>query len=360
MANNLIVDSVRDLGMQFVNNPHKMVGQDGAYSIPLNGETLWFFGDTLIGRRTPGESLWFPGNRPVGPRDMSGIGLIEKMINNTGLLLPEQNAANGLQKFNYILNDKGSLKNLIPLIEGEDPNKDRIWCLHGVALSGKVYLYFIKVQMLESGELPVNFKIVGSGLAVGNAVDWEFKRVMCNNSFIWWGKNDPRFASAVLKDPENVWLYCYGVRKDENSVQNCYLARVRPEQIENFESYEYLISSEAQWSKEKSKAIPIFSGVPNELSVSFNKYLNAYLAVHSLDLSGKIVGRTAPNPWGPWSEPYTLWVVEKKREKELPYPQLIYAGKEHPELSKENGKILYLTYVEFEEYFPHLIEVTLK
>ena len=102
MANNLVIDSVRDLGMQFVNNPHKMVGQDGAYSIPLNGETLWFFGDTLIGRRTPGESLWYIDNQPVGPRDMSGMGLIEKMINNTGLLLPGQDAANGLQKFKYI------------------------------------------------------------------------------------------------------------------------------------------------------------------------------------------------------------------------------------------------------------------
>ena len=67
------VKKVRDLGPQFVNNPHRMVGQDGAFSIPLNEkETLWFFGDTLIGERTPGESLWYPGGKPVGPKDMSG------------------------------------------------------------------------------------------------------------------------------------------------------------------------------------------------------------------------------------------------------------------------------------------------
>jgi hypothetical protein len=28
-------------------------------------------------------------------------------------------------------------------------------------------------------------------------------------------------------------------------------------------------------------------------------------------------------------------------------------------LSEGEGKILYLTYIEFEEYFPHLVEVTL-
>jgi hypothetical protein len=38
---------------------------------------------------------------------------------------------------------------------------------------------------------------------------------------------------------------------------------------------------------------------------------------------------------------------------------LVYAGKEHPCLSRENGRILYITYVEFEEYYPHLLEVSL-
>ena len=45
--------SARDLGPQFVNNPHGMIGQDGAYSIPMGPQTLWFFGDTLIGLGMP-------------------------------------------------------------------------------------------------------------------------------------------------------------------------------------------------------------------------------------------------------------------------------------------------------------------
>ena len=98
----------------------------------------------------------------------------------------------------------------------------------------------------------------------------------------------------------------------------------------------------------------------NELSVSFNQYLGKYLAVHSYKLSGKIVARTAASPWGPWSHPILLYTVKVTREKLLPYPQLIYAGKEHPELSEENGKIIYITYIEFEEYFPHLLGITLE
>ena len=69
-------------------------------------------------------------------------------------------------------------------------------------------------------------------------------------------------------------------------------------------------------------------------------------------------GRTSPTPWGPWSDTTILWTAPPPDEPP-PYPRLVYAGKEHPELADENGRVLYITYIEFEEYFPHLIEVTL-
>ena len=100
--------------------------------------------------------------------------------------------------------------------------------------------------------------------------------------------------------------------------------------------------------------------MPSELSVSYNQHLGQYLAVHSLDLSGKIVARTAANPWGPWSEPSVLWEVKVHHATPPPYPTLVYAGKEHPEMSAQSGRVIYLTYVEFEEYFPRLIEIVLQ
>ncbi len=36
------------------------------------------------------------------------------------------------------------------------------------------------------------------------------------------------------------------------------------------------------------------------------------------------------------------------------FSPLIYAGKEHPELMDKKGKTIFITYVEFEEYYPHL------
>ena len=358
----LVVRDARDLGPLFTRNPHRMVGQDGAFSIPLDdGRTLWFFGDTLVGTRPPvGQSLWMIDGQPVGPGDMTGRGTFERMINNTALVLRHRTCAEPLDDFEYITDDKGQLRPLIPLEGDEHPDRDRVWCQHGIALGDKVVLSFIKVRMLAEGPLPVNFEIVGSGLAVGSSRDWTFRRVTRDDgSSILWPAEQPHFAVAFLR-PVNAaldpFVYCYGT-VNESGTQNCYLARVRPDAIDQPGRWEYLVNCERAWSPRVSEATVLFSGMPSELSVSWNAHLGAYLAVHSLDLTGKLVGRTSPTPWGPWGEPVTLWKVEKPHP--FPYLQLIYAGKEHPALAADNGRRIYLTYIEFEEYFPHLIEVTL-
>jgi hypothetical protein len=337
-----------------------MIGQDGAYSIPLNGEALWFFGDTLIGQRIPGESLWYPGGKPVGPRDMSGKGPIKKLLNNTGLILKDKTGRYGLKSYQYLCDGQGRMRELIPRLPDEHPDETRVWCLHGCCLGDKVYLYFVKVNMLQSGALPVNFGVMGSGLAVGKKGEWKFERVARTGSTLFWPQGEPVFGSAVLVDQEEEWIYIYGAMQDAAKVQKCYLARVRPGEIEHREKYEYLSSPHPQWSPDIDKAVSIMDRMPNEMSVSFNHRLGHYLAVHSLDLTGKLVARTAPRPWGVWSEPVILHRVVVHHEKPLPYPPLIYAGKEHPELSEDGGKTIYITYVEFEEYFPHLVEVTLS
>ncbi len=355
----VIVVGTRDLGPQYTDNPHRMIGQDGAFSIPCGRQTFWYFGDTLVGQRTPNESLWYPGGKAVGPEDMSGKRGIERMLNNTGLLLSDEDGQNGLAHYQYVCDLNGNLRPLIPLEKGEDPDKHRIWCLHGICLANKMVLFFIKVEMLPEGPLPVNFRVVGSGMAVGETGVWLFQRIYHGNSCILWGEHDPHFAAAVLRTDEVRWLCLYGAKQGHTGIQSAFLARVHPEQIDQPWTYEYLSSPVPLWSPRVADAIPVFHDMPNELSVSWNAHLGAYLAVHSLCLSGDIVARTAPFPWGPWSAPAVLWSVRPERQRPLPYPPLIYAGKEHPSLSRENGRILYITYVEFEEYFPHLVEITL-
>src|SRR5205823_222707 len=89
--------------------------------------------------------------------------------------------------FDYICDPRGDIRPLIPLERDEHPDWDRIWCQHGIRLDDKVILSFIKVRMLdEPGPFPVNFEIVGSGLAVGSPRDWQFRRIeRSGNSILW-------------------------------------------------------------------------------------------------------------------------------------------------------------------------------
>jgi len=357
----LHVESARDLGLQFVDNPHRMVGQDGAFSIPLGNESLWFFGDTLIGARVPRESLWFPGGIQLGPEDMSGHGSIEKLHNNTGLLLRDRTGRHGLRDYSYILDSEGGIKQLVPRERDEHPDEIRVWCLHGCVLGERIYLYYLTVRMLAAGPMPVNFELVGAGLAVGKVGEWNFRRIRAGSSTLWWRANLPQFGTTVLPARDNATIYVYGVRKDDAGIQRCALARVPADDIEHLDGYEYFAGSGPAWSPDPRAAVSIMDEMPNEMSVSWNPHLGCYLAVHSLDLTGRIVGRTAPDPWGPWGEPVDLWQVRPPRlDYSIPYPHLIYAGKEHPEIAEDGGRILYITYIEFEEYFPHLVEVTLS
>ncbi len=357
----LRVASAKDLGPQFVDNPHRMVGQDGAYSIPLgDGRTLWYFGDTLIGER-PEVSLWYVFGEPVGGQDLSGKGPFEQMITNTGLVLRDKTGRGGLQDFSYVLKPDGGLRQLVLPLPDEDPEKDRTWCMHGCKLGAKLYLFFMKIRMLEEGgdPFPVGFRIVGTGLAVGSDEDWTFKRVQYNGSSLIWPADQPQFAAAVLVEAEEEWVYLFGSLQADDYKHHAFVARVRPDDMERIDCYEYFAGDPEVWSRDVYAGQVIFSGMPNEMSVSYNAHLGRYLAVHSMGLGGEIVGRTAPRPWGPWSDATVLWRV-KPPEKPIPYPRLIYAGKEHPELADDNGRILYVTFVEFEEYYPHLIEVTLQ
>jgi len=356
----LAVRRSRDLGPQFVDNPHRMVGQDGAYSFPVDAGSFWFFGDTLIGRRVEGQSLWLVDNQIAGPGDLGGRGTFEAMPNNTALLLSCMEARDGLKDFQYLLGPDGRIRQVIERLPDEHPDHYRIWCLHGCQLGSRVHIFYQKIHMVKEGPFPVNFEVVGVGQATGRVGEWRFERLVQRGSTVWWGGEFPQFGAAVLPVREKNLAYLYGVRKAADGTQNASVARVRLDALTDLAAYEYLAAAGPTWSRDPAESVTLFVGPPNELSVSFNPYLGQYLAVHSMNLSGLIVGRTSPDPWGPWSDAIPLWRVHPTRTPLTGFPNMIYAAKEHAELSREGGRIVYVTFIEFEEYYPHLIELELE
>ena len=358
---NFRVKKAVDRGALFSVNKKRMAGLDGGYSIPLNnGQCLWFFGDTLIGERVAGQSLWYEFGLGEGEVNMSGWGSFDLMLNNTGILVPEGAGFSGTEAFSFIIDDNAEIRQLIHNLPEEAPQDYRIWCLDGCTIGETVYLYYLKILMIPDQPVLDNFKVVGAGLAKGDRTELKFSRVGEGDYRLFWSKGMPGYGSAVYHDTKGGWVYLYGSLKSDNGEQNCFLSRVRIDEIEDLQAYRYWTGDEGSWSSEPKKAEPVFGGMPNEMSVSWNSYLGCYFSVHSLGLTGDVVARTAEHPWGPWSSPELLWRVDPLFPATDKFSPLVYAGKEHPEMTPDNGKTVFLTFIEFEEYFPHLVEIELE
>jgi hypothetical protein len=129
-------------------------------------------------------------------------------------------------------------------------------------------------------------------------------------------------------------------------------------------SYEYLVrrptlqtpDAKAEWSKTPAANAEamLFDAVPNEMSAAYNPHLKKFVAIHSLHRENQIVMRTAPEIFGPWGEPQVIYRPGKAASDDL-----IYAAKEHPELARESGRVIYVTYVNSANYAPNMIEVAI-
>jgi hypothetical protein len=94
---------------------------------------------------------------------------------------------------------------------------------------------------------------------------------------------------------------------------------------------------------------------PTELSVSCNAYLRGYLAAHSIGIGGKLRLSLALNPWGPFRPLSEISTPSRALSQGF-----CYAGKEHPELAEDRGRIIYITYVDSSRYWLQLLKVTLR
>jgi hypothetical protein len=139
-----------------------------------------------------------------------------------------------------------------------------------------------------------------------------------------------------------------------------FLARTRPDRIDDLTSYEYLVEAptadrpgvQPRWSRQFQPTATLFDSAPNEMSASFNPYLRKYVAIHTYHRENKIVARTADRLTGPWSSPMVVY------RPKVGEGDLVYAAKEHPELASEAGRVVYITFINSATYVPQLIEVT--
>jgi hypothetical protein len=337
-----LVESVRYLGKQFQNNPVNVTGLDGATSTKLpSGDALWVFGDTVEGPFT----------------SIATVDLKDK-LSNTAAVVPAQDASDGLKQFHFLTQADGPRpRQVIPFAASEDPAKNRVWPMHGACVGQYVYLFYHRISLIDGVNVFENFQLDGMGLARAKTADLVFERLTApDGTHEFWKGNEPTYGVFVSQAED--YIYLWG-----NLLTGMFLARTRPDAIEDLARYEYLATAptlsnpnlEARWSKRFEPTASLFDSVPNEMSATYNPFLGKWVAIHSFLRENKIVLRTAPHIYGPWSDGQIIYRPQRIKDSDL-----IYAAKEHPELARNNGQLIYATFVNSSTYVPELFEVTLK
>lgn len=336
---------VRDLGVQFLDNDVDISGQDAATSVELpDDKTFWIFGDTL-----------------TGPFDTVRNLPLTEVLSNTGAIVPKQDISDGIREFTYRADPDGKrARQLIQFEPPEHKSTQRLWAIHGTYQRGHLYLYYHRITMDQKLDVFETFQLDGMGIAKADE-NYSFERLVApDGTHEFWKGDEPGFG--VFIQEIDGWLYLWGsVQPEEKSSGEMYLARVRPANLENLEAYEYLVAAptlehpgvKPEWSKTWVPTATLFDNVPNEMSAAWNDYLGRYVSLSTYRRENILVIRTAPEMWGPWSDPEVVYRPERTNEKSL-----FNAGKEHPEFAREGGKVTYMTFIDSEVYVPHLIEIT--
>jgi hypothetical protein len=336
-----LIRSVRDLGSQFKNNDVGITGLDGATSTRLpSGGALWLFGDTVEG---PFESI-----RGLPLKDLNA---------NTAAIVPDQNASDGIKRLQFLKDDDAKRPRQIVRFAGdEDPAIHRVWPIHGVCRGEHLFLFYHRISLLKGVDVFDNFRLDGMGIARGKFGEFNFERlVAADGTREFWKGDKPTFG--VFVEQADDYVYLWG-----SLMTGMHLARTRLAAIEDVGSYEYLVEAptaaspkvQPKWSKVFQPTASLFDSVPNEMSAAYNRHLNQFVAFHTLNREHKLVMRIAPRRTGPWSRPQIVY-----RPPRIKKTDMVYAAKEHPELARENGRVMYVTYINSTTYIPQLIEITL-
>ncbi len=320
---------------QYQNNV-SIASQDGGQSFAVPGGTLWTFGDTFLGTRDADGIPNFQGGS----------------IFSSIAFLPE--SAKGFPPaLHYKTGPDKVAVSPLSLLPEETPGTYLIWPHGGIYANGKSYLYYHIIQKTGSGSW--DFKGVGSGLAESKEPLGDYRRLHPNDNWQF-----PVAPSQVIEYGE--WLYLYEIvtRNEEGAVA---LARVKTARIASPDAYEFYNLPTKQFVNDKSAESAILPAA-GQVSVAFNSYCNGWLMAASSDVANPhdIVLFLAPAPEGPWQSIGKIAVPETRQGRKV---QLVYCAYLHPELFRDGGKTIAITFSVYlgDDNFaanPELVEATLE
>jgi hypothetical protein len=294
-----------------------IVSQDGGESSAVPGGALWAFGDTFKGSRSADGTPHFSGGAV-----------------SCSIAFLEQNGKSYPPALSYLVSSNGAIVSPFKYLSNEPAERFRVWPLGGITVKNNFYLFYSLIEITGKGQW--DFHAVGSGLGRAQVALAPYERLQTHGDWRF-----PVAPTQVLESGGRLYLFEIG---NVGKRQGVFLGRVRPEQIEDSGAYEFYAGAGPQFSSRRKDSSLLLGNVPGQVSVVWNEYLQKYLLASSSDFGRprEIRVHVADAPYGPWSPPLArVEVPERLQGKRV---NLVYCTYFHPELFRENGRVINLTF----------------
>ncbi len=311
-------------------------GSDATYSIPLSGydapnspsdqKSLFVFGDTFIGEVDE-----------LGSRSNT------VMINNSYCVL--EGTCPVPENIDFFWDQsipERPQSSFVPHIPANEPG-DWFWPMDGINIEGTTHLYGLRLKKGNGGGI-FNFDITGVSLL-------SFQLNSTNEIINYKEQDTPLFyidettgseivfGQAVLpmteisgySDPDG-FIYVYGP-KNTSSGKELVAARVLPNEIENFQNYEFWNGE--TWTADISSCAAITDKISQEFSIHPDVD-GTFILVFSINFTSVAV-RRGESPVGPFDFYRIIW----NSPEALNDPNvIIYNAKAHPHLSEPDNCLI--------------------
>ena len=342
--------SMHEVGL--VPSPPGTGGRDVGYSVPFAGHSVWVFGGTFFAESATDGYRWRA---------------------STWSFTDDADARDGLGGWTHALGADAKPLALLPHTATEQAFNDahngdpcptgtgcgeRHTAWPGVVvvdprLSGAL-VFYEKEETSPTGAF--SFRSVGTSIAIWPSPDAPALRPELRPDLpdptVLFPEDEPGWGSAAVVDGD--FLFAYACEGGNLSVP-CLLARVPIEAALNRSAWLFYAGS--GWSDDWHAAAPVFDGAPL-MSVHRSPYLDRFVAYYMVPLGGDMALRTAAHPEGPWSPEVRFGEAEPALDGNWDYALIA-----HPELSREDGRVEYVSYFRpgvFLDGTIHLVEVTYR
>jgi len=313
---------------------HGWFGADGTFSVPLSGidknnnvdndSTLLLFSDTFVGEVKDGQPL--PGYA---------------MVNNSIAYLKGNDPDPKNIRFFYKTGPDGKPVSIFVPETSTSARPQLFWLGDGFVnreLGHRLYLFAYKVERTGPGAFDfITPEVSLIAIPKGSKPPFQEQRQIPTPLHI---RNDRlgegNFGAGILVNtawagapmPDG-YVYVYGcIGKDKNLV----VARVKPKQFEQFQSWRYWDGK--SWNENKDALKTLANAASDELSMTPLPDGRFLLVFQVMGLSDKVGLRIAEGPVGPFSEINEIWTAPEWKEG-----LWTYNAKAHLNLSKP-GELL--------------------